>query len=98
MQPLFIRGSYGRRPLGSTLSPLEISFGPMVWWHGLDAILEQTDRKETSRRIARLCEAIFWELQARSFERHPQTDFERELGEKQLKQFARRQKVVFGAS
>ncbi len=95
VQPVFIRGSYGRRPGGSQQSPLEVCYGPFLRWHGLDALLEQVDRKEASRRIGQLCEAAFREMQARSFERHPQTDFEKELGTRQLKQFEARQKRVF---
>lgn len=95
MVPVFIRGSYGRQPLGSTLSPLEVSYGPVMRWHGLPALLATLDKKEVSRRIAGLCQGAYEELQARSFERHPQTDFEKELGEVQLKKFAERQKKVF---
>ncbi len=96
MQPIFIRGSYGRAPGGSLESPLEVCFGPVVWWHGLDALLEKHDPKDVSRRIARLCEAIFCELQDRSFARHPRTRFEKELGDRQLRAFTKRQKKVFG--
>lgn len=96
VQPIFIRGSYGRMPGGSVRSPLEVSYGPLLRWHGLDALLEQIDAKEASRRIASLCEAVYWEMQARSFARIPQTDFERETGQQQLKAFAARQKRVFG--
>jgi len=96
MQPVFIRGSYGRHPGGSHLSPLEVSFGPIVRWHGLEALLEAYDKKDVSRRIGLLTDAIYRELQARSFRRYPQTDFERDLGEKQLEKFARRHRKVFG--
>ncbi len=95
--PLFIRGSYGRQPGGSLLSPLEINFGPLLRWHGLDALLETSEPKLVSRTIGQLCEAAFRELQARSFERIPQTDFERDLGETQLRKFAKRQRKVFGS-
>ncbi len=54
------------------------------------------DRKEVSRRIAVLCEAVFREMQARSFARTPQTEFEKSLGEKQLTKFAPRHRKVFG--
>jgi 1-acyl-sn-glycerol-3-phosphate acyltransferase len=94
--PVFIRGSYGRMPGGSTLSPLEIRFGPLIRWHGVGALQRDLDKKEVSRRIADLCEAAFRELQARSFAETPQTNFEKALGAKQLKKFARRQAVVFG--
>ncbi len=96
VQPIFIRGSYGRQPLGSTISPLEVSYGPLLRWHGVDALLERIDRKEVSRRIAKLCEAAFVELQARSFARMPETEWERKTGELQLRKFASRQKRVFG--
>jgi len=96
MMPIFIRGSYGRSPRGgSVLSPLEITHGPVIRWHGLEALLETTDRKEVSRRIAGLCQAAYEELQDRSFERIPQTEYEKKLGRKQLKKFAIRQKKVF---
>lgn len=95
MLPLFIRGSYGRKPGGSMLSPLEVSVGPAIRWHALPYLQETTDKKEISRQIASLCEAAYRELQARSFARFPQTDFERELGEKQLKNVARREAKVF---
>ena len=36
MLPIFIRGSYGRQPGGSSLSPLEVSYGPVIRWHALD--------------------------------------------------------------
>jgi cytidylate kinase len=94
--PIFVRGTYGRKPGGSVDSPLEIHFGPMIRWHGLPALSRDLGKKEISRRIADLCEAAFWELQARSFAANPQTDFEKELGAKQLKKFARRQAQVFG--
>lgn len=95
MLPIFIRGSYGRMPGGSTLSPLEVWFGPPVRWHGLPFLLATTDKKEVSRRVGQLCEAAFWELQARSFALFPQTEFEKTLGQAQLKQFAKRQAKVF---
>jgi cytidylate kinase len=94
--PIFIRGSYGRRPGGSELSPLEVWYGPVIRWHALDALLADLDPKEVSRRIAHVCEAAFRELQERSFAARPQTDFERALGERQLEKFARRQARVFG--
>ncbi|MDX2472242.1 MAG: lysophospholipid acyltransferase family protein [Candidatus Krumholzibacteria bacterium] len=95
--PVFIRGSYGKRPGGSQLSPLEVTFGPVMRWHGLDALLEDMGPKDVSAVIGQLCEGAFRELQARSFERHAQTDFERELGPIQLEKFAVRQRKVFGS-
>ena len=95
--PVFIRGTYGRRPGGSELSPLEAHYGPLIRWHGLDALLATTDPKDVSRVIGELCERAFRELQARSFDNKPQTAFERELGELQLRRFAKRHQAVFGA-
>jgi CMP/dCMP kinase len=96
MAPVFLRGSCGIMPMGSHLSPLEANYGPVIRWHGLDALLEQFDKKEVSRRIAALCLAAFEELQARSYDRYPQTAFEKELGDKQLIKVQARQKKVFG--
>ena len=95
--PVFIRGTYGRQPGGSHQSPLEVRFGPIIRWHGLPTLLESHDKKEVSRKVGGLCEAVFRELQARSFAEMPQTAFEKELGAKQLKKFALRQEQVFGA-
>jgi len=96
MVPVFLRGTHGLRPLGSTLSPLEANYGPVVRWHGLETLLEQYDKKVVSRKIAALCLAVFNELQDRSFERHPETEFEKELGARQLQKVAAREKKVFG--
>jgi len=96
MLPIFIRGSYGKVPGGSLESPLEVHYGPVIRWHALDILAETLDPKQISRRIAALCEAAYGELQARSFARIPQTEFEKELGQKQLQKFAVRHKKVFG--
>ncbi len=96
MQPVFIRGSYGRMPLGSTLSPLEVSYGPVIWWHGLPALQKILDAREISRRISQLCESIFLELQAASFARVPMTDFEKRLGEQKAAHLDSRSRNVFG--
>ncbi len=96
MIPVFLRGSHGLKPLGSSISPLEASYGPVIRWHGMEALLEQLDKKTVSRRIAALCLAAYQELQARSFERYPETEFEKELGARQLKKVAAKDKKVFG--
>ncbi len=96
MVPIFLRGTHGRKPLGSDLSPLESNYGPVIRWHGLEALLEEFDRKVVSRRIADLCLAVFEEMQDRSYQRTPQTDFEKDLGARQLKKVAAREKIVFG--
>jgi len=94
--PIFVRGSYGKVPGGGRHSPAEISYGPLLRWHGLDALNEGHTPKEVSSIVGTLCEAAFRELQARSFARLPQTAFERDLGQKQLEKFASRQLKLFG--
>lgn len=94
--PIFLRGSYGRRPGGSFDSPLEVWYGPLLRWHALDDLLAAHDRRAVSDRVGALCRAAWCELQARSFARHPQTAFEKELGDRQLRRFAARQAKIFG--
>jgi 1-acyl-sn-glycerol-3-phosphate acyltransferase len=96
IQPLFIRGTWGLRPGGSSESPLEVRYGPVVRLHALDYLQERYDRRDVSGRIARLCEAVFRELQARSFADRPQTAFERELERKLADKLARREQRIFG--
>jgi cytidylate kinase len=95
LQPIFIRGSHGRLPGGSRKSPLEVHYGPVIRWHGLEALLETQDKKIVSKRLGDFCQAIFRELQDRSFAENPQTDFERELGERQLVKYKVREKRIF---
>jgi len=94
--PLFIRGSYGRQPGGSTVSPLELCYGPVIRWHALDLLLESLDPKTVSRRVAQVCEAAWRELQERSYARHPRTAFEEALGRDQQRRFASRHRRLFG--
>lgn len=95
MVPVFIRGSYGKHPGGSLHSPLEINYGPVMRWHGLDALLTKENAADVSCVIGDLCEAAFRELQTRSYARTPQSAFEAHLGQRQLKRFAERQSEVF---
>jgi len=94
--PMFLRGGYGRRCGGSLESPLEVWHGPLLRWHAVDDLLAQMDRRAVSERIGQLCRAAWCELQARSFANHPETAFENELGQKQLRRFAARQAKLFG--
>jgi len=94
--PVFIRGSYGRQPGGSQLSPLEVRYGPVIRWHSLDLLLEEEDPKVASRRIAHVCETAWRELQERSWADRPRTAFEEALGQAQLGRFAARQERLFG--
>lgn len=94
--PIFLRGSYGKHPGGSLDSPLEAWYGPLLRWHALGDLLATHDRRVVSERVGALCRAAWCELQARSFARHPQTRFEKELGDRQLRRFAARQAQIFG--
>ena len=94
--PIFLRGGYGRRCGGSLESPLEVWHGPLLRWHAVDDLLSQMDRRAVSERIGQLCRAAWCELQARSFAGHPETLFEKELGQRQLRRFAARQAKLFG--
>lgn len=94
--PIFLRGAYGKRIGGSVESPMEVWRGPLLRWHGLDDLLKTVDRRVASDRIGLLCRSAWCELQARSFQQHPVTEFEKALGDKQLRQFAARQAKLFG--
>jgi cytidylate kinase len=94
--PIYLRGSYGRRPGGSALSPMEARFGPVIRWHALEILLAELDPKEVSRRIADLCERAWCELMERSYADTPRTAFEAEQGERQLQVFRRRHERLFG--
>ena len=94
--PIFLRGCYGRRAGGSPDSPLEVWYGPLLRWHAVDDLLARLDRREVTERIGHLCRAAWCELQARSFQAHPRTEFESRLGEKQLRDFGHRQARLFG--
>lgn len=96
VQPIFLRGSYGRHPGGSLDSPLEVWYGPLLRWHALADLLASNDRRVVSERVGALCRAAWCELQDRSHALKPPTPFEKELGDKQLRRFAARQEKVFG--
>lgn len=96
VQPIFLRGSYGKRPGGSQDSPLEVWYGPLLRWHAVDDLLATIDRRRVSERIGDLCRAAWCELQARSHAGHPPTEFEKRLGDRQLDRFAARQAKLFG--
>ncbi len=95
--PIFVRGAYGKRIGGSVESPMEVWRGSLMRWHGLDDLLGQVDRRVASDRIGLLCRAAWCELQARSYQQHPVTEFENELRQNQLHYFAARQTKLFGS-
>jgi len=96
--PLFIRGTWGLMPGGSSRSPLEVRFGSLVRLHALPILQELCDRQEINQRIAKLFEAIFCELQARCYRDRPETEFERGLLQKLTRKFAAKDRRLFGTS
>jgi len=96
--PLFIRGTWGLMPGGSPRSPLEVRYGPMVRLHALPILQRQYDRQEVNRRIAKLFETIFCELQARCYRDRPETPFEQGLFQRLTRKFAAKDRRLFGPS
>ncbi len=96
LQPVFVRGTCHLEPGGSRVSPPEVRVGPLVRMHGLPTLCQLYDRKNVTERIARFCNAIFWELQARSFAEHPPTDWELAESERQDRAYKAKFKHLFG--
>ncbi|RKZ16707.1 hypothetical protein DRQ50_05815, partial [bacterium] len=96
MLPVYMRGSYGRQPMGSLESPMEARFGRIIRWHALDVLLAELSPKEVSQRIGDLCEAAWREVMERSYADHPRTSFEQRLGAEQGQTFKARQERLFG--
>ncbi|MFO7652956.1 MAG: (d)CMP kinase [Candidatus Krumholzibacteriia bacterium] len=95
--PMFIRGTWGLRPGGSTESPLEVRFGPVLRLFALPHLQRHHDRREVSKRIALLCEGAFRELQARSYGERPRTAFETAMEAELARRFAPRIERLFGS-
>jgi cytidylate kinase len=96
IQPVFVRGTCHLEPGGSRVSPLEVWLGPLVRMYALPTLRERLTRKEITARIANLCEAIFWELQSRSFAEIPPTDWELNESERQEKAYQTKFTRLFG--
>lgn len=94
--PVFVRGTCHLEPGGSRISPLEVWYGPLVRMHALDYLAQLHDNRTINGMIARLCETIFLELQARSYAETPPSDWE--LAESRRQYHARRAKTerLFG--
>jgi len=80
--PIFLRGTLAPQPGGGPRAPLEVSFAPPLRLHALPVLGRRLEPRAISREIGRLFEAIYRELQERSAERHPFTDWEREAAER----------------
>ncbi len=76
--PIYMRGTLAPEPGGSPRSPLEVSFAPAIRLHALPVLSRRLEPRALSREIGRLFEAIYWELQERSGDRHPFTEWELE--------------------
>ena len=64
--------------------------------HALPVMPERDDARTVSQQIARLCEAIFRELQARSFAARPPTEWELEESARQARKYRIKEERIFG--
>ncbi len=80
--PIFLRGTLSPQPGGGPRAPLEVSLAPPIRLHALPVLGRRLEPRALSREIGRLFEAIYREMQERSAERHPFTDWEREATER----------------
>jgi CMP/dCMP kinase len=76
--PIYLRGTLAPQPGGGPRAPLEVSFAPAVRLHALPVLGRRLEPRALSREIGHLFEAIYREMQERSCDRHPFTDWERE--------------------
>jgi cytidylate kinase len=96
VQPVFVRGTCHLEPGGSDLSPLEVWYGPLVRMHALDHLQQNFDNRTINGMIAGLFEAIYWDLQARSFAENPPTDWELAESERQERKRRAKTERLFG--
>lgn len=94
--PIFLRGTTSLSPGGSPRAPLEVRFAPAVRLHALPALQARLDERQICARIGELFQAIYEEMQARSWAEHPQTDAERLAGEEAVRRCDAREARVFG--
>ncbi|MBK9303324.1 MAG: (d)CMP kinase [bacterium] len=80
--PIYLRGTLSPQPGGGPRAPLEVSFAPAIRLHALPVLGRRLEPRAISREIGRLFEAIYRELQERSADRHPFTDWELEARER----------------
>jgi len=94
--PAFMRGSRLLRPGSSSLSPLELRFAPAVRLRALPALRARLDSRTISARVGSLFEAIYVELQARSWLETPPSAWERDEGARQQKAYRDKERRIFG--
>lgn len=88
--PIFVRGTCALAWGGNPQSPLEVRFGPLIRLHALPRLRQGHDRKEVTQRIGQLFQAIYAELQARSYAETPETPIERQLRLRQQRKLRRK--------
>ncbi len=96
VQTIFVRGTCHLEPGGSNLSPLEVWYAPLVRMHALQVLAERHDYRSINRQVAQLCEAIYRELQARSYAENPPTDWELSASVSQEKSLRAKSERLFG--
>jgi len=94
--PVFLRGTTRLSPGGSPAAPLEVRYAPAVRLHALPALRARCDERQICGRIATLFQAIYAEMQARSWAERPQTDEERIAGEEAVRRCDEREARIFG--
>jgi cytidylate kinase len=94
--PVFVRGTCHLEPGGSTVSPPEVRFAPAVRLRALPALRARHDGRAVSRLVATLFEAIYAELQARSYAETPPSAWELEEGARQLRRYRHKESRLFG--
>ncbi len=93
--PAFVRGTPCLETLGSPSTPLELVFAPPVRLRALPTLRERHDEREISRLVAALFEQIYLEMQARSHDRAPFSEAEREQAERMRPRVARKDARTF---
>jgi cytidylate kinase len=94
--PAFMRGTRLLQPGSSPLSPLEVRFAPAVRLRALPTLLARHNSRTVSGLVASLFEAIYVELQARSWLETPPSAWEREEGARQRRAYRDKEHRVFG--
>lgn len=81
--PIFVRGTCALAWGGNPESPFEVRYGPLIRLHALPRLNRDLERRAVAVRIAALFQAVFVELQARSYLQTPETLLEQKLRERQ---------------
>lgn len=93
--PVFFRGTVAPVPGGDPQLPLEAEFAPPVRLRALPVLRQRMDEKAVNRLIGRLFEAIYRELQERSYARAPLTEREREQARRSAAKVRAKERKTF---